>query len=159
MQPPAVSAPKDSIVAWLREFQLCRALMRDLTRKIAITDMYRFINVGYWFTRENQRYVAGGLSESQRLLFRSLVLLDESDGQAMRDWYWTYSHCLEFQLLKSSLLTTLTKDLEDRALHHPDPKWLSRQMSLLQKGVLTAKKQSAMRELLAIGSEKQSSQS
>lgn len=117
MQPPAVSAPKDSIVAWLREFQLYRALMRDLTRKIAITDMYRFINVGYWFTRENQRYVAGGLSESQRLLFRSLVLLDESDGQAMRDWYWTYSHCLEFQLLKLSLLTTLTKDLEDAVGH------------------------------------------
>lgn len=161
MQPSTVRVtgkPKESSDPWLMQFRLCRDLMGELSRKIVITDMYHSLSLGYWFARENQRYAAGGLSKSQRLLLRSLILLDESRGKGLREWYWNYSHCVEFELEKSSLLTSNTKNSGCSTLHHPVPKWFSIQMGDLQEGILPAQKESAMRELLAIGSEKTSLQ-
>lgn len=123
--------------------------MGELSQKIAITDMYHSLSLGYWFARENQRYAAGSLSESQRLLFRSLILLDESHGKVLREWYWNYSHCVELELSNSSLFIKVAKNSNDGIPYQPTLKWFSKQMGMLQKGTLLAQQESAMKELLA----------
>jgi hypothetical protein len=159
--PSAVRATdglKESTDPWLMKFQLCRELMGELSRKIAITDIYHSVNLGYWYARENQRYAAGGLSKNQRLLLRCLILLDESGTNDSWEWYLNYSYCVEFELEKSALLASDSKESECQALHHPAPKWFSIQTSLLEQGMLPAEQESAMKELLAIVSRKDSHQ-
>ena len=114
--------------------------MRTLTRKIEISDMYLGVNVGYWFQMENRIYAAWGFSEFKRLLFRSLILLDESHGRVLKEWYWNYSHCLEFFLSNSSVPS---KDSDDKTRHpgHGAAEWFAEQMSLLEKGTLLARQE------------------
>jgi superfamily II DNA or RNA helicase len=138
---------KDSNDSWFRCFKLCRVLMRTLTRKIEITDMYLGTNVGYWFLSENRIHAAGVFSPVHQLLFRSLILIDESHGRFLREWYWNYSHCLEFVLSNSSVPT---KDSDDKALPLGVSYWFAKQMSLLEKGSLLAPHENAMKELLTI---------
>ena len=128
--------------------------MRTLSRKITITDMYRGINVGYWFQMENRIYAAWALSEFKRLLIRSLILLDESHGWVLRDWYWNYSHCLEFVLSNSF---ALTKEYTYNGL--PLGEWFGKQVSLMEKGSLLARQENAMKELLTIIRDRESTNS
>src|SRR5262249_7006399 len=92
-------------------------------------------------------------SEYKRLLFRSLILIDEQHGFLLKDWYWNYSHCLEFVLSNSSLPT---KDSADETLPLNAAEWCAKQMSLLDKGTLLARQENAMKELLAIIRERES---
>lgn len=139
--------PENSTYSWFRHFELCRAFMRMLSRKIAITDMYRGISIGYWFLDENRIYAAGAFSDFKCLLFRSLILLDESRGWVLRDWYWNYSHYLEFVLSNSS---APTKDSGDGTLPLGVVEWFAKQVSSLEKGTLSAHQENAMKELLTI---------
>jgi hypothetical protein len=131
--------------SWFGYFELCRALMRTLSRQIKITHTYRGVNVGPWFQMETRMYAEGGFSEYKRLLFKSLTHLNESRGWVLRDWYWHYSHCLEFVFLKSSALTNA------RTYHGlPLGEWFGKQMSRLDTGTLSAHQEHAMKDLLAI---------
>ena len=94
---------------------------------------------------ENRIYTAGAFSELRRLLFKSLLLLDESYGRVLREWFWTYSHCLEFALSKSS---ALIKEYSYQGL--PLGEWFGKQVSLMESGSLLARQEDAMKELLTI---------
>lgn len=137
--------PQGSTGSWFRNFEYCRALMRTLSRKVQITDTYRSVNVGHWFQVEGQIYAAGVFSEFKRLLFKSLIHLNENHGWVLRDWYWNYSHCLEFVLSKSS---ALTMDYNYHGL--PLGEWFGKQVSLMERGSLLARQENAMKELLTI---------
>jgi hypothetical protein len=128
--------------------------MRALSRQITITDTYRGVKVGHWYQAENQIYTAGVLSEFQRLLFKSLILLNENYGLVLRDWYWHYSHCLEFVLSNS---TALTKEFSYNKL--PLGKWFGKQVSLMGTGSLLNTQESAMKELLTIVRDRESTNS
>jgi hypothetical protein len=119
--------------------------MRSLKRKIEITDMYLGVNVGYWFLRENRIYVAGAFSPLRRLLFGSLILLDESHGQVLREWFWNYSHCLEFVLSNPA---ALTKEYSYNGL--PLGEWFGKQMRLMESGSFNDSQENAMKELLTL---------
>ena len=148
--------PKDSTNSWFRHFELCRVLMRSLKRKMEITDMYLGVNVGYWFLSENRIYAACVYSEFHRLLFRSLILLDESHGWVSREWYWNYSRYLEFVLSNSSVPT---KDSDDKTLPRGTVEWFAKQMRRLEEESLLAPQDNAMKELLAIIRDRQSTNS
>ena len=109
--------------------------------------MYRGVSVGYWFLSENRAYAAGVYSEFKRLLFRSLILLDESHGWVVREWYWNYSRYLEFVLSNSSVPT---KDSDDKTLPRGTVEWFAKQISRLEEGSLLAHQEIAMKELLSI---------
>ena len=128
--------------------------MESLTRKVEISDMYLGVNVGYWFQVENRIYAAWAFSEIKRLLFRSLILLDESQGRVLREWYWNYSHCLEFVLSKSF---ALTKEYIYNGL--PLGEWFGKQVSLMEGGSLLAHQENAMKDLLAIIRDRESTNS
>jgi superfamily II DNA or RNA helicase len=137
--------PESSTDSWFGHFELCRAMMRTLSRQIKITDTYRGVNLGHWFQMETQIYAAGAFSEFKRLLFKSLNHLNESHGWVLRDWYWHYSHCLEFVFSKSSALT-------DAYTYHGLPlgEWFGKQVSLMERGSLLARQENVMKELLII---------
>ena len=153
---PSSCKPKDSTNSWFRHFELCRFLMRTLERKIEITDMYRGVNVGHWFLSENRIYAAWVYSEFKRLLFRSLILLDESHGWVFREWYWNYSRYLEFVLSNSSVPT---KDSDDKTLPLGVVEWFAKQMSRLEEGTLSAHQENALKELLTIIRDRESTNS
>jgi hypothetical protein len=121
--------------------------MRTLGRKVEITDTYRGVNVGHWFQMENRIHPAGVLSAFHRLLFKSLILLDESHGWVFREWYWNYSRYLEFVLSNSSVPT---KDSDDKTLPLGAVEWFAKQISRLEEGSLLAHQEIAMKELLTI---------
>ena len=121
-----------------------------------ITDMYLGVNVGYWFLSENRIYAACVYSEFHRLLFRSLILLDESHGWVSREWYWNYSRYLEFVLSNSSVPT---KDSDDKTLPRGTVEWFAKQMRRLEEESLLAPQDNAMKELLAIIRDRQSTNS
>jgi superfamily II DNA or RNA helicase len=146
--------PKGSTVSWFGHFENCRFSMRTLGREVEITDTYLGVNVGHWFQMENRIYTAGVLSEFHRLLFRSLILLDESHGRVLREWFWNYSHCLEFVLSNPS---ALTKDYNYHGL--PLGEWFGKQVSLMEKGALSTRQENAMKELLAIVRDRESTNS
>jgi hypothetical protein len=135
--------PESSTDSWFGHFELCRAFMRTLSREIKITDTYRGVNVGHWFQLESQIFAAEAFSEFKRLLFKSLNHLNESHGWVLRDWYWHYSHCLEFVFSKSSLLTN---EFTYNGL--PLGEWFGKQVSLMERGSLLARQENAMKELL-----------
>lgn len=139
--------PKGSTVSWFGHFENCRFLMRTLGRKVEITDTYRGVNVGHWFQMENRIHTAGVLSAFHRLLFKSLILLDESHGWVFREWYWNYSRYLEFVLSNSSVPT---KDSDDKTLPLGAVEWFAKQISRLEEGSLLAHQEIAMKELLTI---------
>jgi hypothetical protein len=112
-----------------------------------ISDVYLGVNVGFWFQMENRIYAAWAFSEFHRLLFRSLILLDESQGRVLKEWYWNYSHCLEIILSNSSLPT---RDSADETLPLSAAEWFAKQMSVLNKGTLLAHQENAMKELFSI---------
>jgi superfamily II DNA or RNA helicase len=143
--------PESSTNSWFGHFELCRALMRTLSRQIKITDTYRGVNVGQWFQMENQIYAAGVFSEFKRLLFKSLNHLNESHGWVLKDWYWHYSHCLEFVFSISSALT-------NAYTYHGLPlgEWFGKQVSLMERGSLSARQENAMKELLTIIQDRES---
>jgi superfamily II DNA or RNA helicase len=143
--------PESSTNSWFGHFELCRALMRTLSRQIKITDTYRGVNVGHWFQMETQIYAAGVFSEFKRLLFKSLNHLNESHGWVLRDWYWHYSHCLEFVFSTSSALT-------DAYTYHGLPlgKWFGKQVSLMGTGSLLNTQENDMKELLTIVRDRES---
>jgi hypothetical protein len=146
--------PKGVADSWFGVFENCRFLMRTLGRKIEITDTYLGVKLGDWFQLENQIYTAGVLSEIKRLLFKSLVLLNENHGRVLRDWYWNYSHCLEFVLSRPS---ALTKEYTYNGL--PLGEWFGKQVSLMEKGSLLARQENAMKELLTIIRDRESTDS
>jgi hypothetical protein len=146
--------PESLTVSWFRHFELCRALMRALSRQITITDTYCGVKVGHWYQEENLIYTAGGLSEFHRLLFKSLILLNEKYGLVLRDWYWHYSHCLEFVLSNSS---ALTKEYSYNEL--PLGEWFGKQVSLMGRGSLLATQENAMKELLTVIRDRESTDS
>jgi len=143
--------PKGSTVSWFDHFSNCRFLMRTLERKVEITDSYLGNNVGHWFQMENRIYTAKVLPDFQHLLFKSLILLDESHGRVLREWFWNYSHCLEFVLSKSS---ALVNEYNYNGL--PLGEWFGKQMRLMESGSLLARQENAMKELLAILKERES---
>ena len=147
---------KGSTDSWFTRFQRCRHLMRTLERKVEITDMYLGVNVGYWFLGENRIHAAGGFSPVHQLLFRSLISIDESHGRFLREWYWNYSHCLEFVLSNSSMPT---RNSDDNTLPLGAAEWFAEQMSLLEKGTLLARQENAMKELLTIIRDRESTNS
>ncbi len=139
-----VEIPVDT---WFRYFELCRECMHTLSRKLVITDMHHGIDVGFWFYMQNRTYAAGILSDQKRRLFGSLILLDESLGSRVREWYWRYSHCLE------SVVSRGVHPSEDPGLTLASGAtngWFAQQVELLTKGTLTTSQQKAMEELLAI---------
>jgi hypothetical protein len=148
--------PKDTTDSWFRCFELSRVLMRSLKRKMEITDMYLGVNVGYWFLSENRIYAAGAYSPLKQSLFRSLILIDESHGWVFREWYWNYSHCLEFVLSNSSVPT---KDSDNKTLPLGVTKWFGKQVSLIERGSLLARQENAMKELLTIIRDRESTDS
>ena len=131
-------------------------MMRTLGRKIEITATYRGVNVGHWFLSENRIYAAWAYSEFKRLLFRSLILLDESHGWVFREWYWNYSRYLEYVLSNSSVPT---KDSDDKTLPLGVAEWFAKQMSRLEEGTLSAHQENAMKELLTIIRDRESTNS
>jgi hypothetical protein len=76
-----------------------------------------------------------------------LILIDKSHIWAFREWYWNYSHCLEFVLSNSSVPT---KDSDDKTLPLGVAEWFAKQMSRLEEGTLSAHQENAMKELLTI---------
>ena len=141
--PPCI--PQDSTGSWYKNFECCRALMRTLSRKIDIADTYRTVKVGEWFQVESQIYAAGAFSEIKRLLFRSLIYLDENHGSVLKDWFWNYSHCLEFVL---SNPTAPMKDFSSDGIHFGE--WFEKQVGLMEKGALLVRQENAIQELLTI---------
>lgn len=137
--------PEDPTSSWFMCFQHCRTWMRSLKRKIEITDMYLGVDLGYWFLRESRIYAAGAFSPLRRLLFGSLILLDESHGQVLREWFWNYSHCLEFVLSNPS---ALTKEYTYNGL--PLGEWFGKQMRLMESGSFIDSQENAMKELLTL---------
>ena len=103
---------------------------------------------------ESQIYIAGVFSEFKRLLYRSLILLNENHGWVLIDWYWNYSHCLEFVLSNSF---ALTKEYTYNGL--PLGEWFGKQVSLMEKGSLLARQENAMKELLTIIRDRESTNS
>lgn len=148
--------PESTTDPWFRHFELCRFLMRTLERKVEIMDTYLGVNVGYWFLNENRAYAAGVYSEFKRLLFRSLILLDESHGRVLREWFWNYSHHLEFVLSNSSVPT---KNSDDKVLPLGAVEWFAKQMSQLEEGTLSAHQENAMKELLTVIRDRESTDS
>lgn len=128
--------------------------MRTLSREIKISDTYRGVNIGHWFQMESQIYAAGVFSEFKRLLFKSLNHLNKSHGWLLRDWYWHYSHCLEFVFSNSS---ALTKEFSYNGL--PLGEWFGKQVSLLERGSLSARQENAMEEFLTIVRDRESTDS
>ena len=145
-----------SIGSWYRHFERCRRLMRTLERKVESTDTYLGVNVGFWFLGENRIHAAGLFSPIHQLLFRSLISINESHGKFLREWYWNYSHCLDFVLSNSSLPA---KDSADETLPLGAAEWYAKQMSLLDKGTLLARQEAAMKELLNIIRKRESTNS
>ena len=76
-----------------------------------------------------------------------LKLLNESQGWVFREWYWSYSHYLEFVLSNSSVRT---KDSDDKNLPRGVAEWFAKQVSRLEEGSLLAHQEIAMKELLTI---------
>ncbi len=128
-------------------------MMRTLEGKVEITDTYLGKDVGHWFRCENHIYATGVLSAVHQLLFRSLISIDESHGWFLRDWFWNYSHCLEFVLSNSSVPT------KDSNLPLGAAEWFAKQMSLMEKRSLLAYQENAMKELLAIIRDRESTNS
>ena len=128
--------------------------MRTLSRKVKITDMYRGVDVGYWFLNENRIHAAGVSSPVHRLLFRSLIMIDEGHGWVFREWFWNYSHCLEFVLSNPS---ALTKEYTYNGL--PLGEWFGKQVNLMESGSLLARQENAMNELLTIIRDRESTNS
>ncbi|MCX5721037.1 MAG: Helicase associated domain protein [Nitrospirae bacterium] len=147
-------AARGSTDSWFKYFESCRFLMRTLGRKVVITDTFRGVNVGHWFQMESQIYAAGAFSDFKRLLFKSLILLDENHGRVLNEWFWNYSHCLEFVLSKSSALTN------EYSYHGlPLGEWFGKQVSLMESGALLARQEDAMKELLTIIRDRESTDS
>lgn len=142
-----VEIPVDT---WVRYFELCRGCMHTLSRKLVITDMFHGIDVGFWFYMQNRTYAAGILSDQKRRLFGSLILLDESLGSRVREWYWRYSHCLESVVLRG---VNPSDDPEVTLASRATKGWFAQQVELMTKGTLAPSQQKAMEELLEIAKE------
>jgi superfamily II DNA or RNA helicase len=145
--------PENATGTWFGHFELCRTFMRTLERPIELPDTYGGVNVGDWFLTERSIYRAGAFSAVHQLLFRSLIFIDEHLSTYLREWYWNYSHCLEFVLSKSTLPT---KAPDDTTLPAGASYWFAKQMSLLGKGSLLARQENVMKELLTIVRERES---